>query len=160
MADRSSLLAARVRPGQTMVVDTSVVLAYIGGGEAVSDLARQVFDAFAATGRNVVAISTVTVTELLVRPFQRGPSVLAVAEGFLRHFAELHLIDVTYDVAREAARIRAATGLRTPDALIVASAIASNADVLVTNDRSWPTRLGDEIPGLDVLVLSDLQVAA
>ena len=101
-----------------------------------------------------------TVTELLVRPFQRGPSVVAVAEGFLRHFAELHLIDVTYDVAREAARIRAATGLGTPDALIVASAIASNADVLVTNDRSWPTRLGDEIPGLDVLVLSDLQVAA
>ena len=36
MADRSSILAARVRPGQTMVVDTSVVLAYAGGGEASS----------------------------------------------------------------------------------------------------------------------------
>ena len=124
--------------------------------EATSDLARELFDAFAATGRNPIALSTVTVAELLVRPFRRGPAVTATTEGFLRHFADMRLVDVTYDVAREAARIRAATDLRMPDALIVASAAVTDADILVTNDRAWPGRVRDVLPDLPVVVLADL----
>ena len=78
----------------------------------------------------------VTVGEILVRPFKAGPAPTAIAEGFLRHFSELELIPVDYEVAREAARIRASTDLRMPDALILSSALASSAEVLVTNDRS------------------------
>lgn len=58
--------------------------------------------------------------------------------------------------AREAARIRAATGLSTPDALVVASFLAGGFDLLVTNDASWPERIGDVVAGGAVLVLRDL----
>jgi predicted nucleic acid-binding protein len=64
---------------------------------------------------------------------------------------DLDLVPVTYDVAREAARIRAATDLRMPDALIVATARVSDADVLVTGDRSWRPRLKALLPELDIL---------
>ena len=156
MPDPYAALEAAIAPGRTVFVDTSVVLAYVVGSEATSDLARQLFDAFAATGRNPVAVSAVTVAELLVRPFRRGSSAVATAEGFLRHFGDLRTVDVTYAVAREAARIRAATDLPMPDALIVASAVVTDADVLVTNDRAWPRRLGVVLPSLSLVVLSDL----
>ncbi len=41
------------------------------------------------------------------------------------------------DLARETALVRAVTGLRTPDAVQVATARLSGADAIVTNDRRW-----------------------
>lgn len=130
-------LAARVPPGSSIFVDSSVVLAYLAGGEAASKDAEHLFDAFVAAGRNPASLSTITVGEILVRPFRQGAAAAATAEGFLRHFADITLVDVTYGVAREAARVRAMTGLRMPVALVVASALAVDADFLVTSDHSW-----------------------
>jgi predicted nucleic acid-binding protein len=42
-----------------------------------------------------------------------------------------------YDIAREAAAIRAATALRTPDALILATATILGYSIVVTNDDRW-----------------------
>ena len=121
-------LAERIAPGASLLVDSSVVLAYLTGDEPTSELATELFDALIATGRNPASLSMVTVGEILVRPFRRGPASVALAEGFLRHFAEMRLVDVTYEVAREAARLRALTDLPMPDALIISSALAVEAD--------------------------------
>jgi predicted nucleic acid-binding protein len=154
VADPDAGLREAIAPGASILVDTSVVLAYIGGGEPISDLARTLFDAFASTGRNPTALSTVTVAELLVRPFRRSAASVATAEGFLRHFGDLRLVDATYEVAREAARIRAVTDLPMPDSLIVASAVVADIGVVVTNDRDWPARLTPVLPDLRIVVLS------
>lgn len=149
-------LGSAIPPGASLLVDTSVALAYLTGTEPTSSLAAELFDSFVATGRNVAALSVVTVQEILVRPFRSGPPAVATAEGFLRHFAEIQMVDVTYDIAREAARIRASTGIRAPDALIIATALITRADVLVTNDQSWPARIVPVVPSLTVCVLADL----
>jgi predicted nucleic acid-binding protein len=80
----------------------------------------------------------VTVAESLVRPL-RAESELAtqIVEAFLRHFANLRVEPVTYDIAREAARIRAATALRAPDAMILATAVVAGATSIVSNDGRW-----------------------
>ena len=156
MSRRVDRLAVAIPADRSILVDTSVVLSYVAGGERTTDLATQLFDAFTATGRNPTAISAVTVAEILVRPFRAGAPAVSIAEGFLRHFGDLRLIDVTYLVAREAARIRAQTDLPMPDALIAASAAVAEVDVLVTADRSWATHLKPVLPGVDVLVLSGL----
>ena len=153
MTKRRDPLTDAIAPGRSILVDTSVVLAYLAGGEKATDLAVQLFDAFVAPGRNPAALSAITVAEILVRPFRRGPAALATAEGFLRHFGDLRLIDVTYAVAREGARIRAETDLPMPDALIVASASVAEIEVLVTNDHDWRSRLAEALPDLDVVVL-------
>ena len=146
-------LEAAIPVGASLLIDTSVVLAYLTGTEPTSQAATQVLDAFVATGRNPAALSMVTVGEILVRPFRRGSAAVATAEGFLRHFAEMRLVEVSYDVAREAARIRAATNLRTPDALIIATAVVTETDILVTSDRSWRTT-ADALPlAVRILVL-------
>ena len=156
MTKRRDPLADAIAPGQSILVDTSVVLAYLAGGEKTTDLAVQLFDGFVAPGRNPAALSAITVAEILVRPFRRGPAGLATAEGFLRHFGDLQVIDVTYAVAREGARIRAETDLPMPDALIAASASVANIEVLITNDLDWRSRLAEALPGLDVVVLDAL----
>lgn len=153
MTERRRPLTEAIAPGQSILVDTSVVLAYLAGGEKATVLAVELFDSFVATGRNAAALSAITVAEILVRPFRHGPATVATAEGFLRHFGDLRLIDVTYDIAREGARIRASTDLPMPDALIVASASLAEVDLLVTNDHDWSSRLAEALPDLDVVVL-------
>ncbi len=156
MKRRGDSLDDALSAGHTVLADTSVVLAYLSGEEAISRLATQLFDAFSATGRNPTSLSVVTAAELLVRPFRRGSAAVTTVEGFLRHFGELQILDVTYGVAHEAARIRADSGLPMPEALIAASAVVEEVDVLVTNDRTWPSRLAPVLPELSVLVLADM----
>jgi predicted nucleic acid-binding protein len=152
------MLAEAIAPGASLLIDTSVALAYLTGTESISPIATQLFDDFVATGRDRGALSMVTVGEILVRPFGAGSAALAVAEGFLRHFAELELIPIDYGTAREAARIRASSGLRMPDALILSSAMASGADLLVTNDRSLAAAA--QRFGIGSCLLGDLRSAS
>ncbi len=153
-ADRS--LTDVLPEGASVLIDTSVVLAYLTGTESTSALAVELFDRCLATGRNAGAVSAVTVMELLVRPIRAGPSAVATVEGFLRHFADLRILPVDYANAREAARIRAIAGFSAPDALIVAGLVTGHIDVLVTNDASWPARLQVALPGASICVLRDL----
>lgn len=154
MADRPGQLAEAVPPGASLLIDSSVVLSYLTGAEASSARAEELFDAYIATGRNPASLSMVTVAEILVRPFRRGPAAVATAEAFLQHFADIRLVPVTYDVAREGARLRASTDLPMPDALIIASGLVVGADAIVTDDRTWRMRLRDAVPDLQIIQLT------
>jgi predicted nucleic acid-binding protein len=143
-----------IPPGAKLLIDTSTILSYLSGSEPASATATRLFDDFLATGRDRGAISTVSVGEILVRPFQAGPAAVAIAEGFLGHFADLDLIDIDYPIAREAARIRATTGLRMPDALILATALVRDVDLLCTNDRGQA--LAADRLGIDARLLIDV----
>jgi predicted nucleic acid-binding protein len=155
-ARRRRDLADRIEAGASLLIDTSVVLAYLAGGEPTSQAATELFDSMLATGRNRASLSMVTVSEILVRPFRRGQSAVATAEGFLQHFADVRLVPVTYDIAREAARLRAVAELRMPDSLIVASALVEGVDVIVTNDRSWRSRLSEQAPEATIIELDEI----
>jgi predicted nucleic acid-binding protein len=148
-------LEAAIPPGRLLVLDTSVVLAYLAGSESASPAAAWVLDACVGTERNPAALSMITVTETLVRPFEREPAALATAETFLRHFGPMRLVDVTYEIAREAARIRAESKLRTPDALVLATALVSGATIVVTNDMGWRAATPTVMPELAICYLGD-----
>ncbi len=130
-------LEAAVPPDDLVALDTSTLLAYLSGGEAASQAAAWLLDARIGTGRNPAVISALTAAELLVRPFRSGSAAVATAEGFLQFFGEIRIADVTYRIAREAARIRATSGLGMPDALVMATAVEHGAAVLATNDGRW-----------------------
>src|SRR2546422_11081912 len=70
----------------------------------------------------LAVLSTLSVTELLVQPFMEGRrDRLAVLERFILSLPNTRLIPPDYRIAREAARLRAAYGVRTPDALLTRS---------------------------------------
>ena len=105
------------------------------------------------TGRWSAVTSTITLMELTIRPWQLDrPAVAREYEVLLAHFPHLMLADVTRDVARRAAQLRARYRLRPADALQAATALVYGATAFVTNDRQL-MRLASL---LDVVVLDDL----
>jgi predicted nucleic acid-binding protein len=151
LSDLERLIAA----GSTVVLDSSAVLAYLDGTEQTSQVAALVIDGLVRPGRNPGLISAVTVTEALVRPFR--VSATTPVEDFLRHFPNLTVVNIDYAIARDAARIRALTGLRTADAFVLATATNTEASTVIGNDARWRTageKLGDSFK---LVLLSDLR---
>ncbi len=131
-------LEAAIPLGSTILLDTSAVLAYLSAAEAASPPATIVLDGFVATGRNRAVISAITVTEVLVRPFRAAsPAALRTVEDFLGHFPNLTVEPVTFEIAREAARVRAATAGPTPDAIVLATGQVVGSTIAVSNDGRW-----------------------
>jgi predicted nucleic acid-binding protein len=132
-------LEAAIPAGETILLDTSAILAYLSGSERASAIAAVLIDELVGTGRNPAIVSAITVCEVLVRPYRAGsPSAVRLVEDFLAHFPNLRVDPVTVEIARLGARIRAATAAPTPDALILATAVDGSAGIAVGNDAGWP----------------------
>jgi predicted nucleic acid-binding protein len=143
--------------GATLLLDTSAVLAYLSGSEPASAVAASIIDGYVASGRNAAIVSAITVTEALVRPMRAAPATaIRLVEDFLLRFPNIRIEPVTVVVAREAARIRAATAASTPDALIIATAVIASARMVVGNDRTWPSIAKRADLGFDVVVIDQL----
>lgn len=90
--------------------------------------------------------------ELTVRPWKLGrPAVARQYEALLIHFPNLIVADVTRDVARRAAQLRARYAIRPADALVAATTLLHEGTGLCTNDRR-SKRLDAE---LDVILLEE-----
>ncbi len=106
-------------------------------------------------GRLKGVASVLVFTEILHPYFARGGSETKARRllNVIRSFPNLEIMPVTSRIAVEAARLRAWHGLRTPDALHAATAVISNAQGIVTNDRGL-MRMSDT--GLKVWRPADL----
>lgn len=112
----------------TLALDSGVVIALLDPNDAWHGAASNLLPRLS---REAVVMSAVAYAEVLVRPSAAG-SVDQVA----RVLDELVTVVPIDDIAaRLAASIRATDGLRLPDALVIASAVACGADELVTTDK-------------------------
>ncbi|MGQ9804263.1 MAG: type II toxin-antitoxin system VapC family toxin [Anaerolineae bacterium] len=145
-------LAGRLAGHPVLGLDTSVFIYHLEAHPRYLPL-TMILLAGVQAGQWRAVTSTVTLMELTVRPWQLGRAAVAREyEALLVHFPHLTVADVTRDVARRAAQLRAIYSLRPADALQVATALVHGATVFVTNDRSL-ARLS---PVLDVVLLDDL----
>lgn len=136
----------------TLGLDTSVFIYHIEAHPRYLQLTKALLAGVQA-GRWTAITSTVTLMELTVRPWQLDrPAAAREYEILLVHFPHLLLVDVTRDVARRAAQLRAEYRLRPADALHAGTALVHGATAFVTNDRSL-LRLA---PALDMVILDDL----
>ncbi|MFY9820458.1 MAG: PIN domain-containing protein [Thermoanaerobaculia bacterium] len=95
--------------------------------------------------------SSVTLLETLVLPVRKENWALADRyEEILTDSRGVELVAIDLSLLRAAAHVRAATGMKTPDALQIAAAQSAGCRVFVTNDNRLPP-----IPGLRVLKLDD-----
>jgi len=89
---------------------------------------------------------------VLAHPFRHGDTVLAQQYHEILLNAEfLTTMPLSYEIAEEAARLRAEHNIRTPDAIQMATAIHEGASFFLTNDARLPS-----LPMLQVLVLDEL----
>ena len=107
----------------------------------------------ARSGQFTVVSSELVVLETLVKPLRDGNRVL---EGLFRSLLdsnEVRLVSATLSLWEQAAAIRAATRLKTPDSLHAASAIHAECNLFITNDTDFR-----RVPDLPVMVLKDFIV--
>lgn len=144
-------LAAALAGHRLIALDTSVWIYHFEGSAQYGRAADSVLEAV-SEGHVAAVASELVLLELLVAPLKKGVQDVAdEIELALLHFPNLQLAPVTRSVLVRAAEIRASYGLRTPDAIIVATAVESGATLAITNDDAWR-----KLKQIDVLLLGDL----
>lgn len=129
------LVTARGAPARRIAIDTMCFVYHFEGHGAFGASSAALLEAV-ERGSVEGATSVLTLTELTVAPLRAGRSDLAREyRRLLSSFPHLELVPIGVEAATCAAELRAAHGLRTPDSLHLACAVAWGADVFVTGDR-------------------------
>ena len=90
-------------------------------------------------GKRELITSALTLLEVLVVPYRLGNRPLAERyEALLTRSRGIRLVELSRDQLRAAAQLRAATGVKTPDALQLVAAIGAGCATFLTNDRRLP----------------------
>jgi predicted nucleic acid-binding protein len=137
--------------GTTVGLDTAPLIYFV---EEHPIYLTQVDPFFEAMGRGDIEVvtSTLTLLEVLVRPYMRGDRYLvAQYSEMILETRHLTAISLSPEIAAEAARIRATHQTATPDSIQLATALVSGATTFLSNDDDLP-----EIPGLTPVVLKRL----
>jgi uncharacterized protein len=145
-------VASALAGHRLIALDTSVWIYHFQGSATHGRAAAAVLEAISAG--NVAALaSELVLLELLVAPLKKGAQDVAdEIELMLLHFPNLHLAPITRGVLVRSAELRARYRLRTPDAIMVATAIEAGASLAVTNDRDW-----QQVQEIEILLLQDLK---
>lgn len=135
---------------KVIALDSCIWIYHLENHPEYAALTRQVLEA--VEGGSCQAVSSeLTLLEILVRPLQKElQDVADEYELLLSSFPNFSLEPISKDIILQAAKIRACHGLRTPDAIVTATAIAAGASLLVTNDRHL-----SKVPGIQVFCLGD-----
>jgi predicted nucleic acid-binding protein len=136
-----------------VAVDTAPFIYFVEKHPIFCPRVRPLFLALEA-GDCLAVTSTVTLVEVLVQPLRNGNEALAQEyREILRSSSALRVAPVSAEIAAEAARLRATFGLRTPDAIQLATAVTLQAAAFLTNDAQF-SKL--RLPGLEILVLDSV----
>jgi predicted nucleic acid-binding protein len=127
-------------------LDSSIFIYFLEENPELLPVVEPVFTAIA--GGTITAVtSSLTLLEVLVQPLRRAlPALAEEYEQILTQSSGLRLVPLDLRLLRAAAHLRAATQLKTPDAVHIASALMTGCTAFLTNDRRIP-----EVPGLRIL---------
>lgn len=117
-----------------LLVDSAPIIYVLEDHPELASVFRPVFEQH-EKGLVRLAVTTVTLAEVLAGPLRNSDEVLA--ERYRSTLKSWFLVDLDSEIAESAARLRAAFKLKLADAVQAASALAVGADALVTHDRDF-----------------------
>ena len=127
------------------LLDASSLLGVIQGEEEFACLKSLL----AAVDRGAIKLveSTAILAEVLPQHARDTGVHIRAREGVrsLLESPETHLVDVNTLVARKAGALRAEHGLKTWDAIHLATAVLAKVDVLIVRDWKWPSGTYDGV---------------
>lgn len=136
--------------GGDVAIDSGPLIYWFENDEPWASILDPLYAA-AERGRALTASELVFV-EVLTGPLKAGDRSLAARlERALAHGPWLDLVPISRAVLVRAAEIRAQYGVKTPDALHLATALLRGCGVFVTNDRRIP-----DVEGIQIVRLKDL----
>jgi predicted nucleic acid-binding protein len=144
-------LADALRGVTKLGIDTSPIIYFVEATPRYLPACREVFRAIAA-GAVTGYTSVLTLTEVLVHPLRTADAALETNySNLLLSAPNVVCNGIDVSIARKAAELRAAYGLRTPDAIQVATALHTRCEAFITNDTGLR-----RVTDLRVLILDEL----
>ena len=134
LAVKDSPVWKDIPPGAKIVVDSAPIIYLLEDHPVFAPQFVGLFEAEAA-GKIQIAISTLTIAEVLTGPYRHGED--AIARRYEKALHRYEVIAVTADIAASASRLRARYKLKLPDAIQLATALEIGAHALVTHDRDF-----------------------
>lgn len=125
--------------GQTLMIDSNCFI-YLIEGECYPLFLPRVERLFRAVseGQSMALTSPITLTEVMTRPRKMGQEDLAYTyKALITNFPNLNIIPIDNNIADRAAALRGLYGLKTPDALQLATGLVNRATRFVTFDREF-----------------------
>ena len=142
MKIKATRLWAGLPQGATVMVDTAPFIYVLESHPQFADQFVGLFEA-AASSDLVIALSTITLAEVLTGPFKAGQT--ALAKRYEKTLSLYRVIPVSTPIAALAAQLRAQYRLKLPDAIQLATALDIGAAAFVTHDRDFSQVTGVEI---------------
>lgn len=129
-----SLDATKLATDALLLVDSAPIIYILEAHTKFAPRFAPLFERH-ARGEIVLAITAVTIAEVLGGPLAAGKE--ALVKRYRAALETWQVVELDTDIAESAARMRAAYRLKLPGAIQLASALAINADALVTHDRDF-----------------------
>lgn len=122
---------------QCYTLDTVTIIYFLERHPRYYQTVKEIFEQI-ETGKISAIISTLVFTELLVpvyktKEYKHADRIVHI----LSNFPNLKTIPLTTKISTTAARLRARHGLRTPDAIHIATALESKSKGIITNDKGF-----------------------
>jgi predicted nucleic acid-binding protein len=115
-------------------LDTAPIIYYIENQHQYKSLLDNLFE-LNAQGKIMFITSSLTVMEVLVQPIRLlKPEIANAYLKILTSSSNLEIVDLTINISKKAAELRAKYNIKTPDAIQMATAIESQSDFFLTND--------------------------
>lgn len=134
----------------SVYVDAQIVIYTVERFPRYVDAVLPLWQASTA-GQLEIVTSELSLLEVMVGPMKTGSQHLIDAYQELLTGTEIGLVPIDTQVLLEAARLRAKTSLRTPDAIHAATAILAGCDTLITNDLAFRS-----VSSINVQILRDV----
>lgn len=123
-------------PRGRFVIDSAPIIYVLEDHPVLASRFVPVFER-AEAGHYELVITTVTLVEVLTGPLRAGDESMADDYREVLTSPAWRVVDLNPEIAHRAARIRARTRLRLPDAVQVATAVHTSSLGLVTHDRDF-----------------------
>lgn len=113
---------------ERILLDTNIIIHYVQGDDVfVNYLDKKIFD------YAVLFVSTITITEL----YSKSDITKNEADLIDEFLSRVNIIYVDSQIAKTAGFLRRISKIKTPDAIIAATAICSNIILATENDKDF-----------------------
>jgi predicted nucleic acid-binding protein len=130
---------SRLPAGALLLLDSAPIIYWLEERPGFFERFEPLF-ALQAAGEVTFAVTTIAIAEVLAGPFRSHDD--ARARRYRAVLESWRVVELNADLAEDAARLRASLKLKLADAVQAASALAINADALVTHDRDFSSVTG------------------
>lgn len=138
---------------KTVFLDTAPLIYFIEGNNQYTNILKQIF-ADNDAGKFSFISTSVTLLEVLVKPLRDGDTLIAeFYKKVLLSAPGIEILEVSVGFAEKAALLRAEYNLKTPDAIQIATALATRCDFFLTHDKRLQA-----VSQIEIVTLDDIEL--